>query len=88
MDEPSKEENNNHCSNQDIDAVVNNNIQEEISLLVTLCYVAYMYHACRLLRPACLCAYYMLTAETVQRPIWFSFGIPYEFLMERSCAEH
>ena len=44
-----------------------------------------MYHTCRRLQLARLCDYDMLSAETVQRPIWFSFGIPYEFLMERSC---
>ena len=40
MDDPSNLENNNSCSNQGIDAVVNNNTQEETSLLVTLCDVA------------------------------------------------
>ena len=32
MDKPSKEENNNLCSNQGIDAVVNNNTQEETAM--------------------------------------------------------
>ena len=40
MDDPSKEENNNCCSNQGIDAVVYDNTQEQTSLLVTLCDVA------------------------------------------------
>ena len=40
MDNPSKEENNNCCSDQGINSVVNDNTQEETSLLVTLCNVA------------------------------------------------
>ena len=52
MDDPSKEENKNCCSYQGINAVVDNNTQEETSLLVTLCNVAVTI-IISMLRPTC-----------------------------------
>ena len=40
MDDPSEKENKNRCSDQGVNAVVNDNTQEETSLLVTLYDVA------------------------------------------------